>query len=554
MPAFASKLFSVFALARVQLRALFQVAEADPPDYPFAASDVAQLHLITADPACASIDGQTWNELLVAPYLSTLSAQVSIFGQQVLHQRLCAGLGDEASAALGERLRTLMDDPARLGELRAACRSLRRADCDIAALLFGAADPDAPSWAGRSWALPLALIASVAGAAVSPLAWLGAGAALYLLISIQMRYHERVEEWQRLMGSLQMLLRTCSLLGARDDPLLRRFGALRARAGQINRSLNRAPLPGLIPGLREYADWFLLANVSHYFKCLGLVREHRDFLRQCYTECANFEADLALARHLLDTPSACWAERRGDGGIALEQAVHPLLERATPLDFALAGKGAFISGQNGIGKSTLLRTVGLNLIVARAFGFCYARRARVAALPVYASMQGEDSLLGGESLYMAQLRRAGELLAAADGAHRGIFIIDEIFRGTNHLESVSAAAAVLDALAAKGMVIVSSHNLVLAPLLAHRLAPFCVSAPGGDTSRLTLSPGVLAHTNGIDLLAARGFGSQVESNAMRVFDWLGSYLAHPAHCENVLTPSAACDPHEHKQGQSNLSP
>jgi hypothetical protein len=120
---------------------------------------------------------------------------------------------------------------------------------------------------------------------LSPLVWLGAGAALYLLISIQMRYHERVEEWQRLMGSLQMLLRTCK---------------------------------------------------------------------------------------------------------------------------------------------------------------------------VYASMQGEYSLLGGESLHMAQLRRAGELLAAADGAHRGIFIIDQIFRGTSHLESVSAAAAVLDALAAKGLVIVSS--------------------------------------------------------------------------------------------------
>jgi hypothetical protein len=55
---------------------------------------------------------------------------------------------------------------------------------------------------------------------LSPLAWLGAGAALYLLISIQMRYHERAEGWQRLMGSLQMLLRIFSLLGARDDPLL----------------------------------------------------------------------------------------------------------------------------------------------------------------------------------------------------------------------------------------------------------------------------------------------------------------------------------------------
>jgi DNA mismatch repair ATPase MutS len=187
----------------------------------------------------------------------------------------------------------------------------------------------------------------------------------------------------------------------------------------------------------------------------------------------------------------------------------------------------------------LLRTTGLNLIAARAFGFCYAASAQVPVLPVYASMQSEDSLLGGESLYMAELRRAAELLAAADGPHGGIYIIDEIFRGTNHLESVSAAAAVLDALAAKGMVIVSSHNLVLASLLEHRLAPWCVSAPDGDVGRLALVPGVLAHTNGIALLAARGFGARIEGNAARVFDWLGGYLAHPAGCGDVLGAGAA---------------
>jgi DNA mismatch repair ATPase MutS len=184
-----------------------------------------------------------------------------------------------------------------------------------------------------------------------------------------------------------------------------------------------------------------------------------------------------------------------------------------------------------VGKSTLLRTVGINLVVARAFGFCYAREASVPALPVYASMQSEDSMLGGESLYMAELRRAKQLLAAADGPHPGIYLIDEIFRGTNHLESVSAAAAVLEVLAAKGLVIVSSHNLVLAPLLAHRLAPLCVRVEDGV---LVLEAGVLAHTNGIALLAQRGFGAQVEANAGRVFEWLSGYLAHPADCEEVL--------------------
>jgi DNA mismatch repair ATPase MutS len=141
-------------------------------------------------------------------------------------------------------------------------------------------------------------------------------------------------------------------------------------------------------------------------------------------------------------------------------------------------------------------------------------------------MQSEDSLLGGESLYMAELQRAKELLVTADCQHKAVYILDEIFRGTNHLESVSAAAAVLDVLAAGRLVVVSSPNLVLGPLLEHRLSPLCVAR--GEHGSLTLKPGLLAHTNGIALLAERGFGAGVEARAAKVFDWLGAGQRAPA--------------------------
>jgi len=199
------------------------------------------------------------------------------------------------------------------------------------------------------------------------------------------------------------------------------------------------------------------------------------------------------------------------------------------------GQGAFISGQNGIGKSTLLRTVGLNLIAARAFGFCYADRATAPPLPVYSSMQNEDTLSGGESLYLAELRRARELLALA-GDGPAIFIIDEIFRGTNHVESISVAGAVLHTLCQSGCVIVSSHNLVLAPLLAGTLAPWCVQRSGGQ---LHVQPGVLQETNGITLLAAQGFDAQISAKAVRIAGWLGEHMRNPASCDGVLRDAVA---------------
>ena len=524
------------------LSSLLLIPDQEPLEHAFSAHDRGQLQRLTRAPGAAAIDDATWKDLLLDAYASALSDQLSIFGQQVLHRRLRAGIDGEDRAVSQRRVRALMADPARLRQLEGACKHLRHADTEIATLLYDSVAPPIAWWAGKTWPLPVLLLASIAAVIWSPLAWLATFAILYVLMSRQMQYASRVSAWQRAMHSLQMLLKTSSLLGAQAAQgqgaqdaadALAPFAQHAAQAGRLNRSLSRSLMSGMLPGSREYLDWFKLENINHYFKGIAIVYGQLatlPFLRACLLRAGDLEADLALARHLLAAPGFCWPSRSEAGMLALEQAVHPLLPGAQALDIDFGGpgsegKGAFISGQNGIGKSTLLRTVGLNLVAARAFGFCYARRASVPQVPVYASMQSEDSMAGGESLYLAELRRARELLAAAEGPHPGIYLIDEIFRGTNHLESVSAAAAVLDVLAASALVIVSSHNLVLAPLLAHRLAPWCVRLD--QDGRLLLAPGVLAHTNGIALLAQRGFGAQVEANAGKVFTWLSAYLTQP---------------------------
>jgi DNA mismatch repair ATPase MutS len=293
-----------------------------------------------------------------------------------------------------------------------------------------------------------------------------------------------------------------------------------AQAAQLRGKLARSAF-STAPGVTEYADWVLLANLKHYFASRKLVREHAAFLRRSYLMVANLDADLALASHLSAQPQWCWAEEGWEQEIHLQAVRHPLLPDAQALDLALEGKSAFISGQNGIGKSTLLRTVGLNLLAARAFGFCYAQVARVPNLPVYASMQNEDALEGGESLYQSELRRAQELLALAAEPQRAVFIIDEIFRGTNHLESVSAAAAVLEQLAGRGTVLVSSHNVVLAQLLEQSCVPLLVQK---RADRLVLTPGVLSDTNGLTLLTQSGLDASIEQRARDVYKRLSGRI------------------------------
>ena len=510
------------------LMRLLSPAETAVADYPFVDSDVAQYQRTVhgGHEAEGAIDAQTWDDLLLPRYSAELARETSIFGQQELHRRLQADASDGSVAAAVDastvRVRALMQDTGRRDALQAACAGLRRADREISEVLFGPAFAPKPRWTMVLPWLPLTFLISIVLALVTgflPL-W-GLALVLWLvLMAVQVRFHDQAEEWERTLQSLQQMLRAHVLLAKIDDPLAAAFGDDAALAGKVNRSVARSPLSAMA-GAREYSDWLWLQNIRRYFGSRETVRVHREFLQASFQRVAALDADLAIARHLQHVPRYCWAGRADR--VSLVQVVHPLLADATPLSFAVEKQGAFISGQNGIGKSTLLRTVGLNLIVARAFGFCYADQAGTPLLPVHSSMQSEDALEGGESLYIAELRRARELLALAE---RGpaIFIIDEIFRGTNHLESISAAAAVLHTLSQQQRckVIVSSHNLVLASLLADSLAPWYVSRSG---TRLELVPGVLKDTNGIALLAERGFDAAVSAKANRVYDWLNKHMA-----------------------------
>jgi len=510
------------------LRRFASLPEPDELDYPFAHSDVARLQQCIGEPAV--IDEQTWHEMLLPSYTAQLTQQTSIFGQQRLHQRLASGVANPASR---ERVTDLLAAPAQQQIIEQAMRPLRAADMEVSAPLFGAPLP-APAWWSRWLALPVLLlfVSLLAACLFAPLAWIAVLLVWAALIALQVHFYERCKLWQRSVHSLQMLLLVHGRLGGLDTPFTQAMREGQRLSGVISRQLTPPRWARAMPVVSEYEDWLMLGNVRRYFRSLQVVRRERAFLRTSFLLLADLEADLALARHLRGRHQFCWAQAAPARQLSFDAMVHPLLDGAVPLSLQLDGRGAFISGQNAIGKSTLLRGVGLNLICARAFGFCYAQAAAVPLIPLYSSMQNEDSLDGGESLYLAELLRAQELLAVADSGAPALFLIDEIFRGTNHLESVSAAAAVLHGLAERHLVIVSSHNLVLAPLLEACLAPWCVSRD--EQGLLQLAPGVLLLTNGISLLAQRGFGASIEGKAGRVFDWLSTHMAQPADCAGVL--------------------
>jgi DNA mismatch repair ATPase MutS len=130
-----------------------------------------------------------------------------------------------------------------------------------------------------------------------------------------------------------------------------------------------------------------------------------------------------------------------------------------------------VTGSNMSGKSTLLRTVGINAVLALAGAPVRASSLRLSPLAVGASICVHDSLQDGESRFYAEIKRIRQVMDLAKGAVPALFLLDEIFDGTNSAERRTGAEAVVRALLERRAIgLVTSHDLALAEI-AESLAP-----------------------------------------------------------------------------------
>lgn len=154
-------------------------------------------------------------------------------------------------------------------------------------------------------------------------------------------------------------------------------------------------------------------------------------------------------------------------GVEAKELGHPMIPNDIRIanQLGLNNNIVIISGSNMSGKTTYLRTVGINIVLARAGGPVCAKEMVLSDLNIITSMRIADDLNEGVSTFYAELKRIKKILDAAKLNHSMIFLIDEIFRGTNsvdRLEGAKTILAKLNQLNAIGMV--TTHDLELCDL------------------------------------------------------------------------------------------
>jgi hypothetical protein len=170
-----------------------------------------------------------------------------------------------------------------------------------------------------------------------------------------------------------------------------------------------------------------------------------------------------------------------------------------------------ISGSNMSGKSTLLRTVGINAVLAQAGAPVRAASLRLSPLQVGATLRIQDSLQEGRSRFYAEITRVRNLADIARGPTPLLFLLDELFHGTNSHDRLVGASGVLRSLLDRGAIgLVTTHDLALTSI-ARALAPRAVNVhfedwfEGGEIHfDYRMKPGPVTRSNAIALMRAVG--------------------------------------------------
>lgn len=501
-----------------------QPMRGDRSERPVSARTPAQ-----APAGCDRLDDATWSDLDMDRVLGRVDRTLSAFGAQYLHRALRCPLLDVAAL---DRRRALARDLAADAELRVRLQRALvavgdRRGWEAASALAGSL----PQLPGPLWLLRLALPTLVAlltigiavpsglaltlgmfGALALPLVHTLASRTIGPHIQAVSDVHAAVECATQLRRALPVAL------ARRLDPVLDELATLRRALGRTVEAADPGRIGAVSELATEYARAYALLDLIRYQRNRAAIERHRDEIDRVLDAIGEIDVALAIAYLHAHEPGVVAPEL--DAGLAELRVVdlrHPLVRDAVGNDVTLGPRGLLVTGSNMAGKSTLLRALGVGAVLAQSLGLVWATSWRSPPLRVATAMGAHDDLGAGVSLFRAEIDRVRTLVERAGG--RGLFLLDEAFRGTNPHERIAASAAVLRHLVANDLVAAATHDRELCPLLADAfvLGHFTEAVAEHDVVfDYRLHPGVLQSTNAIALLERVGYPATLVAEARRI--------------------------------------
>lgn len=224
--------------------------------------------------------------------------------------------------------------------------------------------------------------------------------------------------------------------------------------------------------LVHYYNIIMLKEPKVFYKTTKLLNNNIENLFRLYQLVGEIDAYISVASYkdsLAYFTAPEFVDDKTSFQLEAEELYHPLLDNPISYTFNLDNKGALVTGSNASGKSTFLRTIGINCIFAQTINIVLAKNYKLSYFKILTSIGTMDDIVRGDSYFMAEAKSLKRIIDYLNPNQPILCILDEIFRGTNTAERISAATVALNYMIDRNTcVIAATHDLELTTLVNNK--------------------------------------------------------------------------------------
>lgn len=272
--------------------------------------------------------------------------------------------------------------------------------------------------------------------------------------------------------------------------------------------------------IREYFNTVFLVDINNYTKIIRTVSKHKANCKAIYRSISELDMLISVLSFRESLPVYTKPHFISSMQLNLKDIYHPLLSHPVPNTVTLSND-SIITGSNASGKSTFIKALAINGILAQTINTCTARVYQTPYALTITSMAVRDNIMEGDSYFVTELKSLKRVLDKVENTPC-ICFIDEILKGTNTIERIAASASILKYLHPKNcLVMVASHDIELTRILENEYNNynFCEQiTDDGITFDYTIKEGASQTRNAIKLLHFMEFDGAIVDGAEKLAD------------------------------------
>ena len=327
-------------------------------------------------------------------------------------------------------------------------------------------------------------------------------------------------------GIIRLVKVTNSLLHDKQQPVvqipdnirrdLKLFRKMTRMVGILQKKKQAAVSGDMIGMLRDYLIGATLWDFTNYDKIIRFLRGKEENFMEIYQFTGMIDMSISVASFRKSLPFYCIPKFTREKILRMEELYHPLIQEPVCNTVTLDNH-CMITGSNASGKSTFIKAVVINAILAQNIHTCTAKHFTLPSAGIITSMAIRDDIMSGESYYMKEIKYLNRIIENLSDNRIVICAIDEILRGTNTRERIAASAAVLKYLSkANCLALIASHDVELIEHLGDNFYYyyFCDRMSDKDIKfDYKIQEGISNTNNAIRLLEYVGFPEEIITEA-----------------------------------------